>query len=205
MKAKQIALILLPLNIILAYFVFNSIDSEVEFQESAKIRIAENVQKLKDLRQVQIAYKKVNHAYANNFESLLDFLENDSMTIIKAVGETPDSLTDAQALELEIISRDTAYVLAKETVFDEAYLSSRNEEYPLNLTTLTNIPHSEEHYSIDAGMIEKGKVTVQVFEISTTYAAVFTGLDAKNKKHDLNSLLKVGSMDEASLNGNWGE
>ena len=61
MKAKQIALILIPLNIILAYFVFNSIDSEVEFQKVAKVRMAENVQKLKDLRQVQIAYKKVNN------------------------------------------------------------------------------------------------------------------------------------------------
>ena len=205
MKAKQIALILIPLNIILAYFVFNSIDSEVEFQKVAKVRITENVQKLKDLRQVQIAYKKVNHTYANNFASLLDFLENDSMVIVKAIGETPDTLTDAQALELGIISRDTAYVLAKETVFDEAYQNSRNEKYPLNLTTLTNIPHSIELYSVNAGMIEKGKVTVQVFEISTTYAAVFTGIDAENKKYDLNGLLKVGSMDEASLNGNWGE
>jgi hypothetical protein len=205
MKAKQIALILIPLNIILAYFVFNSIDSEVEFQKAAKVRIGENVQKLKDLRQVQIAYKKVNHTYANNFASLLDFLENDSMVIVKAIGETPDTLTDAQALELGIISRDTAYVLAKETVFDEAYQNSRNEKYPLNLTTLTNIPHSIELYSVNAGMIEKGKVTVQVFEISTTYAAVFTGIDAENKKYDLNGLLKVGSMDEASLNGNWGE
>ena len=54
-------------------------------------------------------------------------------------------------------------------------------------------------------MIEKGKVTVQVFEISATYKDVFNGLDAENKKYDLNSLLKVGSMTEASLNGNWGE
>jgi hypothetical protein len=205
MKAKQIALILIPLNIILAYFVFNSIDSEVEFQKVAKERIAENVQKLKDLRQVQIAYKKVNDTYANNFEALIDFLENGSMVIVKAIGETPDSLTDAQALELGIISRDTAYVLAKETVFDEAYLSSRNEKYPLNLIALTNIPHSEELYSVDAGRVEKGKVMVQVFEISTTYAAVFTGLDAENKSYELENLLKVGSMDEASINGNWGE
>jgi hypothetical protein len=191
--------------------VFNSIDSEVEFQKVAKVRITENVQKLKDLRQVQIAYKKVNNTYASNFESLLDFLENDSMPIIKAIGETPDTLingkqmSDEQALEMGLISRDTTYVRAKETVFDEAYLSSRNEKYPLNLTTLTNIPHSEELYSVDAGMVEKGKVTVQVFEISTTYAAVFTGLDAENKSYDLNGVLKVGSMNEASLNGNWGE
>ena len=205
MKAKQIALILIPLNIILAYFVYNSINSEVEFQQVAKVRIAENVQKLKDLRQVQIAYKKVNNTYSNNFESLIDFLENDSMAIVKAIGETPDTLTDAQALELGIISRDTAYVLAKETVFDDAYLTSRNENFPLDLSALTTVPHSDKNYSVDAGMVEKGKVVVQVFEISTTYGAVFSGLDAENKSFELGNLLKVGSMDEASLNGNWGE
>jgi hypothetical protein len=43
MKAKQIVLILIPLNIILAYFVFNSIDSEVEFQKVAKVRIATQI------------------------------------------------------------------------------------------------------------------------------------------------------------------
>ena len=205
MKAKQIALILIPLNIILAYFVYNSINSEVEFQQVAKVRVAENVQKLKDLRQVQIAYKKVNNTYANNFESLIDFLENDSMAIVKAIGETPDSLTDIQALELGIISRDTAYVLAKETVFDEAYLNSRNEKFTLDLTALTLVPYTNETYSVDAGMVEKGKVAVQVFEISTTYGAVFTGLDAENKSYELDHSLKVGSMQEASLNGNWGE
>ena len=127
------------------------------------------------------------------------------MAIVKAIGETPDTLTDSQALKLGIISGDTAYVLTKETVFNEAYLTSRNKKFPLDLSVLTNVPHSNENYSIDAGMIEKGKVLVQVFEISTTYGAVFTGLDAKNKSFELDNLLKVGSMDEASLNGNWGE
>ena len=65
MKAKQIALILIPLNIILAYFVYNSINSEVEFQKLAKVRIAENVQKLKDIRAVQISYKnKLNYSFS---------------------------------------------------------------------------------------------------------------------------------------------
>jgi len=203
MKAKQIALILIPLNIILAYFVFNSIDSEVLFNREAKIRISENVQKLKDLRQVQTKYKQAKGTFADNFESLTYFLENDSMSIVKAIGETPDSLTDVEALELGIISRDTAYVLAKETVFDAAYLESRKEEFLLDINNLTTVPHSNEVYNIDAGQVEKGKVIVQVFEISTNYAAVFSGLDAENKSYELDALLKVGSMSEASLNGNW--
>ena len=60
MNAKKITLILIPINIILAFFVYNSISSEVEFNEVAKERISENVQNLKDLRTIQIAYKRDN-------------------------------------------------------------------------------------------------------------------------------------------------
>jgi hypothetical protein len=203
MKAKTIALILIPLNIILAYFVYNSINSEVEFNKEAKIRIAENVQKLKDLRQVQGKYKQAKGIFADNFESLTYFLKNDSMTIIKAIGETPDSLTEIEALELGIISRDTTYVPAKETVFNATYIDSRKNEFPLDINILSTVPHSDAIYNIDAGQVEKGNVIVQVFEISTNYGTVFTGLDAKNKSYELDALLKVGSMTEASLNGNW--
>ena len=211
MNAKKITLILIPINIILAFFVYDSITSEVEFNKQAKERIAENVQKLKDLRTLQIAYKKENDIFADNFNSLLDFLENDSTTIIKSVGETPDSLvngkqiTDAQALEMGLISRDTLYVSAKESIFDENYIKSRDNKYPFDINTLSIIPFTEQKYNIDANVIEKGKVNVQVFEISAAFKHVFNGLDAENKKYDLNSLLKVGSMTEASLNGNWGE
>ncbi len=205
MNTKKIAIILIPLNIILAFLIYNSINSEIDFQAAAKNRIAENIQKLKDLRQVQIAYKKVKNNYANNFDDLIYFLENDSMPIIKAIGERPDTLTDAEALKIGIISRDTTYQLAKQTVFNSAYLKTRNKDFPLEISTLTNIPNSNIKYKISSGTIEKGKVLVQVFEISTTYKNVFTGMRAENKNYDLNSLLKVGSMEEASLNGNWGE
>ena len=211
MNAKKITLILIPINIILAFLVYNSIDSEVEFNQQAKERIAENVQKLKDLRTLQIAFKRENDVFADNFTSLLDFIQNDSTTIIKSVGETPDSLinglqiTDAQALEMGLISRDTFYVSAKESVFNEDYLNSRDNTYPFDINQLSLIPNTNTEYNINADVIEKGKVSVQVFEISAAYRDVFSGLDAENKKYDLNSLLKVGSMTEASLNGNWGE
>jgi len=205
MKSKKIALILIPLNLILVYFVYNSIQSEVDFNRDAKEHIAENVQKLKDLRALQIAYKRTHAAYANNFDSLLHFFEHDSIAIVRAEGETPDSLTDVQAIELGIISRDTAFLPAIDNVFDDIYLQSRNEKYPLDLNNLTTIPNTKKQYTVDAGMIEKGKVIVQVFEIGVAYRDVFSGLDAENKKYDLEKILKVGSMDEASLNGNWGE
>ena len=209
MKAKNIAIILIPLNIILFYFVYNSINSEVEFNKDAGSRIAENVQKLKDLRQVQVKYKQNKGKFADNFKSLIYFLENDSMAIVKATGETPDSLingtqmSDELALELGLITRDTTYALAKETVFDDAYMNSRKNEFPLDINKLTIIPYSNATYNIDAGQVEKGNVIVQVFEISSNYETVFSGLEAENRSYALEALLKVGSMTEASLNGNW--
>ena len=113
MKAKTIAIILIPLNIILFYFVYNSINSEVEFNKDAGIRITENVQKLKDLRQLQVKYKQTKGEFADNFENLIYFLENNSMSIIKATRETPDSLingtqmSDELALKLGLISHTT--------------------------------------------------------------------------------------------------
>ena len=206
MKAKQIALILIPLNIILAYFVYNSINSEVEFQKIAKVRIAENVQKLKDIRAVQIAYKSKYQGFSDDFDSLIVFLNTDSLAVIKSEGEAPDSLTELQALQAGLISRDTVYVAAKSHIFNADYLTTRDENYPLDLEQLRYIPYAEnKSYEIDAGSIEKGKVIVQVFEVSAQYGDVLIGLDAENKKYDLQGLLRVGSMSEASLNGNWGE
>ena len=51
--------------------------------------------------------------------------------------------------------------------------------------------------------MEKGNVIVLVFEISSNYGTVFSGLEAENRSYALEALLKVGSMTEASLNGNW--
>ena len=211
MNAKKIALILILLNILLVYFVYNSIDSEVVFNKEAKLRIAENVQKLKDLRTLQIAFKKEKSEFASDFNSLIDFLNNDSITIIKSEGETPDTiikgvqLTDERALELGLIKRDTFFIAANKSIFDDNYLNSRNNQFLLDLINISKVPFTELDYNIDAGEIEKGKVAVQVFEISATYDDVLTGLDAENKKYVLDNLLKVGSMTEASLNGNWGE
>ena len=95
------------------------------------------------------------------------------------------------------MSRDTAYVPAKENIFDETYMESRKNNFILDLTNLINVPYSNSTYNINAGQIEKGNVTVQVFEISAIMNS-FKGLDAENKSYNLDELLKVGSMTEAS-------
>ena len=136
----------------------------------------------------------------------MDFINNDSIAIIKAIGETPDSLSEEQALEMGIIKRDTVFVSAGQNIFNAEYLKTRDQRFPFDLNNLYKVPYSEgESFKIEFGDIEKGKVVVQVFEVSTTFGTFLKGIDANNKGIDLDDIIRVGSMSDASINGNWGE
>ena len=205
MNRKTIQLILWPVIIILAWLVYRSPISLKEFQEETNFRKSAVVQDLKDIRTAQIAFKDKYRVYAGDFNSLLSFVKNDSLAVVKAIGETPDSLTESEALTAGIISRDTVFVPAYQSIFNLDYLDTRDKRFPFDLDKLPTVPFSEEMFSIEAGNIEKGKVVVQVFEVSTTYTTFLNGLDATNKGIDLNNIIRVGSMSEVSINGNWGE
>jgi hypothetical protein len=205
MNRKTIQLILWPVIIILAWLVYRSPISLKEFQEETNFRKSAVVQDLKDIRTAQIAFKDKYRVYAGDFNSLLSFVKNDSLAVVKAIGETPDSLTESEALTAGIISRDTVFVPAYQSIFNQDYLDTRDKRFPFDLDKLPTVPFSEEMFSIEAGNIEKGKVVVQVFEVSTTYTTFLNGLDATNKGIDLNNIIRVGSMSEVSINGNWGE
>ncbi|MFL2569669.1 MAG: hypothetical protein ACJ0QH_03055 [Flavobacteriales bacterium] len=205
MNRKTIQLLLWPVIIILAWLVYRSPISLKEFQEETNFRKSAVIQDLKDIRTAQIAFKDKYRVYAGDFNSLLSFVKNDSLAVVKAIGETPDSLTEDQALLAGIISRDTVFVPVYQTIYNQDYLDTRDSRFPFDLDKLSMVPFSDETFSIESGNIEKGKVVVQVFEVSTTFGTFLNGLDATNKGIDLGNTLRVGSMSDASINGNWGE
>ena len=205
MNRKTVKLLLWPVIIILAWLVYRSPISLKEFQEETNYRKSAVIQDLKDIRTAQIAFKDKYRVYAGDFNSLLSFVKNDSLAVVKAIGETPDSLTEDQALLAGIISRDTVFVPVYQTIYNQDYLDTRDSRFPFDLEKLSMVPFSDETFSIESGNIEKGKVVVQVFEVSTTFGTFLNGLDATNKGIDLDNTLRVGSMSDASINGNWGE
>ena len=205
MNRKTIQLLLWPVIIILAWLVYRSPISLKEFQEETNYRKSAVIQDLKDIRTAQIAFKDKYRVYASDFNSLLSFVKNDSLAVVKAIGETPDSLTEDQALLAGIISRDTVFVPVYQTIYNQDYLDTRDSRFHFDLEKLSMVPFSDETFSIESGNIEKGKVVVQVFEVSTTFGTFLNGLDATNKGIDLDNTLRVGSMSDASINGNWGE
>ena len=211
---KIVQIILVPVILTLGYLIYQIPAKEMEFKEKAKIRIDKNIQKLEDIKQAQIHFKQKYNRYAENADILLNFLLNESIIITKTVGEIPDSLmseygfakADSIAAMRKYISRIPDTISANLVVFDSAYLSKRNILYPLDIANLFKIPETKKQYNIATDELAPyGGQIVQVLEISSNYKTILKGLDYKNYTHlyPPDDLLKIGSLTEVSLNGNW--
>ncbi len=188
-----IQLVLAVVAIVLAYFIYSGIQDKIIFQEKAEQRRLVVQERLMDVVTAQKEFKTEKGRYAANFDELIHFLTSDSLTIIKAIGNVPDTLTEVEAVELGIVIRDTALVPAR-TIFPD--------DYPVD--SLRIIPFSEgNEFKMKADIIEKNKVNVNVFEASAKFEDVYNGLDTKNENIDLKDVLKVGSLTEPITTGNW--
>lgn len=188
----------------LAALNYKSIKDPIDFRDAKKKRFDATVQKLKDIRQAQLIFKSQKNLYASDFKTLIDFIKYDSIQVIKAIGFVPDTLTEEKALEMGIISRDTIYEPAMQSVFSKDYLKDRNAKYPLIVDSLNIIPFSGgEPFKIEAGNIERNSLIVQVFKVTAPKELVLRGLNTRLTA--LEKDLTVGSMTDPTTSGNWGE
>jgi len=179
---------------VLAYFIYDGIQEKIEFRNNAEKRREVVQERLERIVTAQKEFKNEKGSYAKSFDELINFLENDSLTIVKAIGNVPDSLTEKEAIERGIVIRDTTQVPAA-TIFDQEELDVRELRY---------IPFTEKkEFKLQAGEIVKNKVNVQVFEASAKLGDIYSGLNTENENVDPDDVLKVGSMSEPITTGNW--
>ena len=80
---KIITYVLYFLSIILVFQIYNSIDAPIEFNKVKNERYQKVIERLKDIRNAQVAFKSVNGIYSDNFDSLVNFIETGQFTIIE--------------------------------------------------------------------------------------------------------------------------
>jgi len=189
---------------ILAYLVYNSIAGKIAFEDETLARRQMVIENLIDIRTAQLAYKSVNDRYARDFKELLYFVKNDSFPVIMAMGMVPDTMSEEQAVQLGLVTRDTSYVPVKDSIFSRTYL--REHTVPFYIDSLPYIPYSDaEIFDFNSGSVEKGKVNVKVFAVFAAFEHIYWGMNTSNEAIDLGEGLQVGSMEEPSTSGNWGE
>jgi len=189
---------LLIVIVALAYFVVESILGPVRFNKEVTTRNVEVIQNLRDIRTAEMAYKAMNGKYTANFDTLVDFLKFGEIPMVKMTPD-PDDTTNTRTI------RDTiGYIPVIDSLF------GKRPGYDVN--NLRYIPFTNNiSFDLDANLIEKGGVDVNVFEATALYKEYLNGLDdqmvlnliASKEQIEKYPGLKVGSMVEASTDGNW--
>ncbi len=207
-----IQVVLMVAIIALAYLLWESINKPIRFNREKDRREQATIQRLKDIRSAQVAFRAEYNHFTGDFDTLINFLKTDSFTVVKAIGSVPDSMieelgrvkAERQALRDGLISRDTIKLSVKDSLFTKAYY----------IDSLRYVPFTDGYeFEMAAGVLQTGsKVQVRVFEAKVPYDVLLAGLTRQlviNYKETREKItgypgLKVGSLEEATNNaGNW--
>lgn len=207
---KRLIQILLAIAIVvLGYFIYESIQKPIRFNQEKKKRYDATIQRMKDIRKAQLAFKKENGKFTGSFDSLITFIEEGEMSVVRAIGSIPDSLlesgwTEEIAIKEGLIVRDTMLIPIKDTLF--------SPDYPVQ--KMWHVPFTQDD-SIQLGarvVLTGSKVKVPVFEAKVHNNVLLHGLD-QQLRINLNERMKnannypgvkVGDLEEPNNNaGNW--
>ncbi len=192
-------IVLAILIVVIGYFVVESIMKPIRFEKEKNKRYDVTIQRLKDVRTAQVAYRSRYNKYTGSFDTLITFLKQGEFKVVKQIGSEDDSL----AVALKKVYRDTIRVAVRDSLF---------KNFPVD--SLRFVPFSGgAQFEMAAGELETGsKVKVKVFECKAHNDVILKGLDRQEiinmndlaKKLEKYAGLKVGSMTEATNNaGNW--
>lgn len=197
MNRLIVHIVLTGIIIVLAYLVVESIMGPVRFQKELDQRRSVVVEKLKDLRNIQLTYRSLNNTYASDFDTLLHFLEYKKIPVVSIVPDPTDTTFT------RTIKDTIAFIRAADSLLQHV-------RYPLD--SLPYIPFSDgKVFELDAGRIDRGGVMVSVFEAKAHLGFFMKGandqllrnLIASEKQIGRYPGLRLGSMTEPSTDGNW--
>jgi hypothetical protein len=193
-----IKILLLVVILVLVYLVYDSVMRPVRFNKEVTKRSDAVIQNLKDIRSAQMAYKNINNNYTGSFDTLLDFLRNGEIPVVKMVPDPEDTTFS------KTITDTLGYIPVIDSLF--------GNRHDFDVNHLKLIPFTDnEEFGMEAGIIEKGGVEVNVFEVKVHYKVFLAGMNqqmvvnliAAREQIEKYPGLKVGSMEEASTDGNW--
>ncbi len=201
---KKVLQIVLAIVIIgLAYVVFDQIMSPLRFEKEMTLRENAVIQRIKDIRTAERAYKQKYQNYTSSFDSLINFVLTDSLEFEKTTGSKDDSVAVARGL----VKTEKFKVAVIDTIFGRKMTPEMVKQFPI-------IPNSgNQQFILNAGTFttESG-VVVPVFECKAPYKLFLADLNEQELINLIDTRkvlekypgIKVGAMDQATNDaGNW--
>ncbi|MCQ2184896.1 MAG: hypothetical protein MJY62_05760 [Bacteroidales bacterium] len=223
---KILTYAVLPIVIILlAYLNVRSVMTPLNFEKEKTAREEVGIQRLKDIRTLQTAYKSANGKYAETMDEVIKYYKEGKIDVVMQIGSQDDSLAVANTKALK---KKNPKITAEQmkTIYDETHtplVFSITTQIPVKDTlchrndfvidSLAYIPFSGGQKVIVATTIKSvSGVNVPLFEACMPYKALLRGmnhqlivnLNAEREDTDRYPGLKVGSVSAPNNNaGNW--
>jgi len=204
----QVVLFLVAIG--LAYLIYASIQRPIDFKKEQTARYDATIERLKDIRKAELAFKDVHGRFTGSWDTLLHFVKFDSIRMVRKIGNITDSMleqgiTERKALQLGLIVRDTI----RESVLTSVF----GDDYEIDQLKYIPVPDTVAEFQLGATVIATGSgINVPVFEAKAHNNILLRGLD-EQLRINLNDQrrvqnkypgLKVGSLTETNNNaGNW--
>jgi len=193
-----IQFVLFIIIVVLGYLVYDSIMEPVRLNQEKNKREKVVVQRMKDIRSAELIYKQLNGRYIDKWDSLVQFIDSAQIPVVKIIPDPTDTT-------FTLTINDTlGYVRVYDSLF--------NHNDVIDLSKLMIVPFSGgDTIELHAGTIDRGGVTVDVFEAQAKFSSYLKGLDEQYitnitaGKNDVNLFpgIMVGSMTDPSTSGNW--
>ena len=191
---------------VLAYLIYQSVTGPIQFAEVKEERFSKVISNLRDIRDTQEAYKTVNGKYANDFKTLVSFVENGQYTITSKKDSSFMRYDKAFQIDMPVdtIVVDTlGFVSIKDSLF------RKDDRYK----TMMNVPGADgKTFEMKSDIIDKGGYKAPVFEAKVAKDEVLgdqpKDLVSREKAHvsveEVNGpYITVGSLTQVSTSGNW--
>ncbi len=192
---------------VLGYQIYQSITGPIRFQQVKEQRFAKVISTLKDIRNSQEAYKTVNGKYANDFKSLISFVDTGKYTITQ---QRDTSFTVYNKVFKIDMPKDSILIDTLGTVAVRDSLFKNDDRYK----SMMNVPGAlnGEKFTMKADVIDKGGYKAPVFEASVKKSVILGDqpkdlLSRENAQVSVEEVngdaIKVGSLSQVSTTGNW--
>ena len=195
------------LSLFFSYKIYDSINGPINFNKVKEIRYSQVIDRMKTIRKAQIAHRDVKGFYANNFDSLIKFVDQGIFTLIEKKDSSYLQYDRIYRIDMlrEVVVIDTlGFVPVKDSLFKE------NNDYKL----MSEIPIDglDASFEINSDIIIKNNYRVPVFEVKIAKNVILYDQDKDLLKQENETVsvdgvngpeIILGSLVEVSTNGNW--
>ena len=195
-------------SIFFAYKIYDAISGPIRFNQVKNERYAKVIDRMKDIRKAQIAHKDVKGVYANNFDSLVKFIDEGIFTLVEKRDSSYLEYDRTYRIDMlrEVVVVDTlGFVPVKDSLFRES-----DQYKQMAFVPIQGIQDSM--FKIKAEVINKNGYKVPVFEVKISKNTLLFDQNEDFVKQENETVsvdgvngpeIILGSLTNVSTNGNW--